>query len=281
MSGESALVLGGGGLAGIAWTTGVLAGLAEAGADATGADFLLGTSAGATVAAQIGSGLPIAELYRRQVEPELQCAELTPSSEAVAAVMEQMVLLATTVADPLERRRRMGALGLAADTVPEAARRAVIAGRLPVHDWPGRRLAVTAVQADSGEARVFDREAGVALVDAVAASCAVPGIWPPVTIGGARYVDGGARSGSNADLAAGYARVLVIAPWSDPALDAEVAALAASGRVELIVPDEGALAAFGADPLAPGTRTPAGREGRRQGLAAAGRIAPLFPAEAG
>jgi NTE family protein len=277
MSEESALVLGGGGVAGIAWTTGVLAGLAEAGVDAVGADLLIGTSAGSTVAAQLGSGLPIAELYRRQVEPALQTKELTPSSAAVAAMMEQMLTLHAEVPDPLERRRRFGALALAADTVPEAARREVVEARLPAHDWPERRLLVTAVDAHSGEVRLFDRDSGVALVDAVAASCAVPGIWPPVTVGGSRYVDGGMRTGNNADLAVGCARVLVVAPWNDPSLQAELAAVSERGRVEAVLPDEGALAAFGADPLAPSTRTPSAREGYRQGLAAAERIAPLFP----
>ena len=275
---ESALVLGGGGVAGIAWTTGVLAGLAEAGVDATAADLLLGTSAGSTVAAQLGSGLPVAELYRRQVDPALQNAELAPPPGAMAALMEQLAKFQLEVPDPLLRRQLMGEAALAADTVPEAVRRAVIEARLPVHTWPERRLAITAVDARSGEIRIFDRESGVALVDAVAASCAVPGIWPPVTAGGSRYVDGGVRTSNNADLVAGCGRVLVIAPWNDPALEAELAVLAEHGRVEVVIPDEGALEAFGADPLAPTTRTPSAREGRRQGLAAAGRTAPLFPA---
>src|SRR6202042_1217655 len=73
-----ALVLGGGGLSGIAWETGILAGLAAGGADVTTADYVLGTSAGATVTAQIGSGLPVADLFDRQTVPALQSAELAP-----------------------------------------------------------------------------------------------------------------------------------------------------------------------------------------------------------
>ena len=89
-----ALVLGGGGLAGIAWETGVLAALADAGADVAAADFLLGTSAGATVAAQVGSGAPVAELLARQVEPARQAAELVPDPAAVAALMESWEAMA-------------------------------------------------------------------------------------------------------------------------------------------------------------------------------------------
>jgi len=73
----STLVLGGGGVAGIAWMTGLLAGLADAGQDVTGVDLVIGTSAGATVAAQLGSGLSLDELFARQVEPALQARELT------------------------------------------------------------------------------------------------------------------------------------------------------------------------------------------------------------
>ena len=71
-----ALVLGGGGVAGIAWITGLLAGLAAAGDDLTGAELLVGTSAGAAAAAQLGSGLPLAELLARQTEPARQAAEI-------------------------------------------------------------------------------------------------------------------------------------------------------------------------------------------------------------
>ncbi|MGC0419804.1 patatin-like phospholipase family protein [Embleya sp. AB8] len=186
MAGKRALVLGGGGLAGIAWETGVLAGLAAEGVDVTDADLLLGTSAGSTVAAQVASGLPIAALFERQVDPALQNEELTPTGMSVQELMEVWGKLMAEVQDPTELRRRVGEMALAAPTVPEAARRAVIEGRLPAHTWPDRRLLVVAVDANTGEPRVFAKESGVDLIDAVAASCAVPGIWPPVTIGDAR-----------------------------------------------------------------------------------------------
>ena len=197
-----ALVLGGGGVAGIAWMTGVLTGLAEAGQDVTGADVIVGTSAGAAVAAQVGSGLSPGALFARQVDPALQAREIPAEldMEKVAAEFAELLADATSTADA---QRRVGAYALAARTVPEAGRRAAVGSRLPSPDWPARRILLVAVDAETGEMRVFDRQSGVDLVDAVAASCAVPGIWPPVSIGSRRYVDGGIRSSDNADLATG------------------------------------------------------------------------------
>jgi NTE family protein len=273
---RTALVLGGGGVAGIAWTTGVLTGLAKAGADVTGADFLLGTSAGSAVAAQLGSGLPLGELYGRQADPALQNKELRPDI-SVPDTMGTWVRLYIEVPDPEERRRRVCALALEAETVPEAERRAVIEDRLPAHTWPERPLAIVAVDARSGEPRIFDRGSGVGLVDAVAASCAVPMVWPPVTIGGTRYVDGGVRSGANADLAAGYDRILIIAPLPFPEMEGEIALLSRKSRVELITPDEASLAAIGPDPLDPDTRTPSAQAGLDQGRTAAAVVSELWP----
>jgi len=268
----SALVLGGGGLAGIAWTTGVLAGLAEGGADVTGADLLVGTSAGATVGAQLGSGTGLAELYRRQAETERQNRELRPVGVDVAKIFDEWALLSEGATDPLERRRRIGAQARAVTTVDPAERRAVVAGRLPSDAWPRRRLVIVAVDADTGEPRFFDRDSGVPLVDAVAASGAVPMVWPVITIDGAGYVDGGIRTMANADLAAGSDPILIIAPLPEPDLDRDVAELSRTARVEVISPDEASREAFGADPLDPDTRTPAARAGHAQGI----RLAPAM-----
>jgi NTE family protein len=274
-----ALVLGGGGLSGVAWETGILAGLAAGGADVTTADYVLGTSAGATVAAQIGSGLAIAELFDRQTVPALQSAELTPDLGRVIELMESWATLPLEFPDPAELRRVVGQRALAVQTVPEAERRAVIAGRLPQHTWPSRQLAVVAVDAHSGEVRVFDNDSGADLVDAVTASCAIPGIWPPVTIGPARYIDGGTRSVVNADLAAGYQRVLILAPMADPSLDEQVAGLVGPGEeaeVLVITPDDESTAAFGLNPLDPAVRAPAARAGYAQGQRAAAAAARLW-----
>lgn len=267
MTVKRALVLGGGGVAGIAWETGVLTGLADAGVDAAAADFVLGTSAGAAVAAQLGSGMSWTELFRRQAEPASQNNELIPLGGRPSVTQMTAILqgLAEETPHAGELRRRVGALALAAETVSESARRAVIAARLPDHAWPEMEMAITAVNAHTGEPRVFDRNSGVALVDAVAASCAVPGIWPPVTIDGSRFVDGGVRSSANADLVTGHDRMLILVPVPDRCLEEQVALLREHGRVEVIIADEASLAAIGADPLDPVTRTPAARAGYAQG----------------
>jgi NTE family protein len=267
-----ALVLGGGGVGGIAWITGLLAGLAEAGQDVTGAELLVGTSAGSTVAAQVGSGIGLEELYARQVDPALQAAEIMAEMDLEKFAAEIGAAVGTAASVP-EMRRAVGRVALEARTVPEPERRAVIESRLPSHTWPERALRVVAVDAETGEARVFDRDSGVPLVDAVAASCAVPGVWPPVTIGSRRYVDGGVRSMANADLAAGADRVLVIAPMgttepfpSEQPLERTVGELRAQGaEVAVVVPDEASRAAVGANPLDPATRRPAAEAGRAQG----------------
>ncbi len=269
-----ALVLGGGGVAGIAWITGLLAGLAEAGQDVTGADLIVGTSAGAAVAAQLGSGLSLDALFARQAEPALQARELVAELDLqkVAAEFGELMSGVTSAQDA---QRRIGAYALAADTVPEAERRAVISARLPSPDWPARRMLLVAVDAETGAMRVFDRQSGVSLVDAVAASCAVPGVWPPVTISGCRYVDGGVRSGENADLAAGCGRIVVISPLGyDSALPSPmplrrvVGELRSDGSaVTVITPDVASAAAMGLNPLDPATRTPAAHAGRAQGRA--------------
>jgi len=273
---ERALVLGGGGLSGIAWETGVLAGLAAGGADVTGAGFVLGTSAGATVAAQLGSGLPLSDLFERQTVPARQSAELSPDIGRVIELMESWEKLPLEYPDPAELRREVGQRALAVQTVPEAERRAVIAGRLPRHSWPSRKLAVVAVEAHTGDVRVFDQDSGADLVDAVTASCAIPGIWPPVTIGGGRYIDGGTRSAVNADLAAGYQRVLILAPMADPSLDEQVAGLtraSGDGSVQVLTPDDESIEAMGINPLDPGVRAPVAQAGYAQGQRAAAEVA--------
>ncbi len=269
-----ALVLGGGGVAGIAWMTGVLAGLAEAGQDVTGADVIVGTSAGAAVAAQVGSGLSLDALFARQVDPGLQAREISAEldMEKVAAEFTELLTGVTSAEDA---QRRVGAYALAARTVPEAERLAAVGSRLPSPDWPARRILLVAVDAETGEMRVFDRQSGVSLVDAVAASCAVPGIWPPVSTGGRRYVDGGVRSSDNADLAAGSAEIVVLSPMglnspfpSPMPLRDVVSRLRSEGSaVTVIAPDTASAAAMGGNPLDPATRVPAAQAGRAQGRA--------------
>lgn len=260
-----AVVLGGGGITGIAWMWGILSGLAEAGVDLRDADLVVGTSAGSLVGASLASGLDPEERYRAQLVP--------PDGEIGASVGPAVMLrLATALFGspaPQRFRARVGRIALRTATVPEADRIAVIESRMPVRDWPERALQVTAVDAASGEFRAFDRTSGVSLVHAVAASCAVPAVWPPVTVDGRRWIDGGVRSPANVDLAAGYERVVVLAPLvrgfgPGTGVDAQVAQLRAQARVVMVSPDAAALAAIGRNVLDPVRRAPAARAGREQ-----------------
>jgi NTE family protein len=265
------LVLGGGGVAGIAWELGILLGLHDAGIDLTTADRLVGTSAGSAVAAQVLSGVPLDELFARQLSPELLDSELQVDFDPEAMVREFGTALAGK--EPgTERCQAIGEYALRATTVAEPVRRAVIERRLPAREWPARDLRIATVDAHTGEFRVFTKDDGVALVDAVAASCAVPGIWPPVTIGESRYIDGGMRSGVNVDLATGCDQVVVVAPMPElPMASAEVRRgaeeLRALASVVTITADPGSLAAMAANPLDPASARPAALAGRAQAAA--------------
>jgi NTE family protein len=274
---RTALVLGGGGITGIAWEIGLLAGLADAGVDLTAADLVVGTSAGSVVGAQVTSGADVGQLYERQLEP--------PAQEKVARMSRSTLaryawaVLASRGRD-VDFRRRIGSLALAAEkaglTPTEQERLDVIGSRLVSREWPERALTVTAVHAGSGEFRTFDRDSGVPLLQAVAASCAVPGVYPPVTVDGERYVDGGMRSAANADLAQDCDRLVVLAPIVRgvgplASVDAQVSGLVA--RVAVVSPDEASRTAIGRNVLDPAARAPAARAGRAQAAAVAQRVA--------
>jgi NTE family protein len=277
---RTALVLGGGGITGIAWELGVLAGLAEAGVELSTADLVVGTSAGSVVGAQLRSGVDLEALYARQLEP--------PSQELVARLGRGTLArygLAMLLArrDDTAFRRRVGELARAAAdsgrTPSEEDRRAAIASRLPRAEWSDRPLVVTAVDAVSGEFTTFGKESGVELLAAVGASCAVPGVYPPVTIDGRRYMDGGMRSAANADLAAEYDRIVVIAPMPRgigplASVDAQVTGLVS--RVAVVSPDAASLTAIGRNVLDPAAREPSARAGRAQAASVAARVAEVW-----
>ncbi|GAA1286067.1 patatin-like phospholipase family protein [Pseudonocardia aurantiaca] len=275
---ERALVLGGGGITGIAWELGMISALRELGVDLTGADLIVGTSAGSVVGAQIATGVDPQERYEAQLAP--------PDGELAAALgrgtMLRMGLAMIGPRDPQRVRARIGRVALRASRVPEAERIAVIGRRLPVHEWPQRALKVAAVDAHTGEFVALDRDSGVPLVEAVAASCAVPGVWPPVTTGGRRFIDGGMRSPANADLASGSDRVVVLAPLVRGfgpmvGVAAQTAQLRAAGaEVALVSPDAAALTAIGRNVLDPAHRAAAARAGRAQATAAAEAVAAVW-----
>jgi NTE family protein len=277
---RTALVLGGGGITGIAWEIGLLAGLAEAGTDLSGADLVVGTSAGSVVGAQITSGAGLETMYARQLEPAT--AEKAARLNRATLAQFGWAMLRSRGKDA-EFRRRVGALALAAEkagvTPTEQERLDVIGARLASAQWPERALLITAVDAETGEFRTFDRDSGVPLVQAVAASCAVPGVYPPVTIEGRRYVDGGMRSAANADLAQGYDRLVVLAPIPRgigpmASVDAQVSGMVS--RVAVVSPDKDSRTAIGRNVLDPAARAPSAKAGRAQAASVARRIAEVW-----
>jgi NTE family protein len=268
---KRALVLGGGGITGIAWETGLIAGLAGLGVELAEADVIIGTSAGSVVGADITSGQALEALYQAQLAP--------PDPEPVARIgwgfIGRLFWDMNTSRDPKRARARIGRWALTAPSMPESDLRKFFLARLHASTWPSRALRLTAVDARTGELAVFDAASGVDLVDAVSASCAVPGVWPPVAIGEWRFMDGGMRTVANADLAHRYERVVIVAPvaagighMASPRRQA--AALRARGaRVALVRPDRATTRAIGRNVLDVSRRAAAARAGRTQAAAEA------------
>jgi NTE family protein len=279
---QTALVLGGGGITGIAWETGLLAGLAEAGVDLTAAGLVVGTSAGSVVGAQVTAGADLEAMYERQLEAPV--TEKVARMTAATLARYGWAMLRSRGRD-VEFRRRIGALALAAEkaglTPPEQERLDVIGSRLVSREWPGRPLVLTAIDAHTGEFVPFDRDSGVPLLLAVAASCAVPGVYPPVTIGERRFIDGGIRSTANADLARGCDRLVVLAPIPRgvgpmASVDAQVSGMVA--RVAVVSPDAASRAAIGRNVLDPAARAGSARAGRAQAKTVVDRVAAAWTA---
>ena len=261
------------------------------------ADLVVGTSAGATAAAQVRSGIPPAELLASVLSPPVRPVgpgQEQPPSLPMATVFERMRAIGAAATSAADLGRAMGAFGLESDSTlgPAAGqRRAMVAARLPRPEWPDRPMIVVAVDAHTGELAAFDRDSGVDLADAVTASTALPGMVPTHSINGARYIDGGVRSNENADLASGYANVVVLSPLGGRSgtlpegqfeglrrppgadLGSQVEGLRKGGsRVEVITPDADSRAAMGTNQMDPATRIPAARAGFAQGKQEATRL---------
>ena len=287
-----ALVLSGGGLVGIAWEIGMVAGLARGGVDVRDADFITGTSAGSAVGAQLALGRDPEELVSRQRQIGSTSAQGSssgssaggPSGEQMAKLFAVMAQAMTAEGPAEARRATIGRFALEADSLPED--QFVASFRyLKGEAWPAG-FACTAVDALSGEFAVWSAEAGVELDRAVASSCAVPGLFAPISVKGRRYIDGGMRSGTNADLATGHDRVLIISLWGasratgaqSPGtpfghLDSEIAALTESGSmVEVIGADEASAQAIGVNVMDPSLIPSALDAGIRQGESEARRL---------
>jgi NTE family protein len=276
--GKRALVLGGGGVTGIAWEVGVLAALRASGVDLGTADPVIGSSAGAFVGAALASGYDLERLFAAQSEPN-------DTEPRVAATPQTWAAWAGAFAaggdDPHKIGAALGEVSRATPAgMPLAERQAVVHARLVTTQWP-HSLQVTAIDADTGQLHVFDAASGVSLLDAASASGAVPGIWPLVTFNGKSWLDGGMVSTTNARLAEGYERVVVLAPMPSalgaiPGAAQDLAVLSAHARTLLIAPDEASVAAIGPNPYDPDQRGPAAAAGRVQGTALAETVRAIW-----
>lgn len=270
------MVLAGGGYVASSWEIGLVAGMADAGLDVRDADLVVGTSAGARVALELASGRAIEEAYRERAERQGAPPAAPPLTDwpRIRAGVDEAKRAGGGTAEILQR---YGALALSVAAGEAADRRKAVASQLPIQEWPKQSVLITAVNAETGERRAFDRDSGIDLVDAVIATTASFGA-PPVFFDGHHYIDGGYYSSDNADLAIGHEKVLILALRSPPeamrlvSIESGVAALRAAGtQVEVVHPDEATLAALVSTggQMNPASGRPAAIAGRLQGRRAA------------
>jgi NTE family protein len=277
------LALGGGGVVGVAWEVGVIAGLADAlGWDPAGVRVLVGTSAGSLVGTQLLHGRTVDELVEGQqgaaggevpLAPELDLAALGEIFGTWTACDEMSAEVARTI----------GQRAASAATVGEDEFVASLGSMLGGLDWPAADLRVTGVSVETGARAVWTSASGVALERAVAASCSVPGMFPPVRVGEGTFVDGGVWSGSNADvlLGSGVDAAVFVGPLVGETGLGRVCGLALERERKLLA-DEGIplfdvvpgerFATFGQDLMNPAHRAAAVDVGRADGEEAAARL---------
>lgn len=288
-----ALVLGGGGPVGIAWESGLVAGLAQAGVDLGTADFTMGTSAGSFVGARLALGAE-----RKSFADPIIADHIPPSQDGgderrpagggappdLSKLMSLMGEAQSGTRNPAEVRAEIGAFALGAPTMSEDQFIATFGrsfANQPVDAWPKRGFACTAVDALTGGFQLWTAQSGVGVVRAVASSCSVPGVYPPVTLNGRRYIDGGMRSATNADMATGHELVVVVAIRLEgtPArrFDEEIESLKDGGATVVVVtPDAPSMAAFGPNLMDFRRRPGAATAGLAQGLAYAKDLQPYW-----
>ena len=288
-----ALVLGGGGSVGIGWEAGLVTGLSEGGVDLTLADLVIGTSAGSVVGAHLRLGTDLAAYAQERIEA-IERGELeVPSTADIPPGQIEGLINAVTEAfkasGPEPGRALIGRFAVEAETILTRERQMGYYAELAGREWP-EGFACTAVETDTGKFVIWDRDSGIDLQRAVAASTAVPGIFPPVSVLGKKYMDGGMRSSINADMAKGHDTVLVIVVvdhelppgLSDPRIElmasrqrAELDVLTADGTaVDVIGPDQELreLIVWGLDLMNSDRAAAAYDAGRRRGKQEAPRL---------
>ena len=282
---SKALVLSGGGPLAVAWECGVIAGLAHEGITLLDADFFLGTSAGAIVSAQIATGRDPASM----VEAILAESDYPPEEThrihypptAIAKLPEMFRKAHTGDLGRIE----VGAYALESST-PDSLNRYVerMSSMVNVASWPDT-IGVVAVEAATGQPKVLLRDCGASLGTAVAASCSLPGLTPPVPISGQHFMDGGLRSSANADLVGPLHTILIIS-FAPPGpvgqrmtsrVTAQAEELKANGASVLVItPDDRCQEAIGSQTMDFSRRPEIARQGQAQGVAIASRLAQFW-----
>ncbi len=276
-----ALILGGGGLFGIGWEVGFLWGVEASGVFLKNADLVVGTSAGSIAGSLLLQTESLLQTFDDYQKAGSTAREIVVEFDTTTW-QKNLASVVSGALNEQELRQRIGLWAMSSKTTSETARLDVIKSRLVSDSWPSPSLAITSVDAVSGDLTVFTAESKVAIDAAVAASCAVPGVWPPVTIGAHRYIDGGMRSPINSDLAAGIDRVLVLLPnlaggRAAQAVEKEIDDLGnCASDVLLITSDERSNSTMGTNPLNPAVRGPAALAGFLQGQKAALQIASFW-----
>ena len=259
----------------VPWYTGIAAGLADAGLDLRESGLLLGTSAGALVAARLAAGID-----PRPLADELAAREPRPHADpgVAAQLFDGLAQLAATLPGARERGRASGRLAIERSPGGEAEHVERVRRRLPAPEWPDA-LRIVALDAGSGARVAFGREAGVPLERALAAARSVPVMLAPVSVGGRRCIDGAVHSATNADLLArpGIDAALVVtgSPEDGTGIDAlwnrelehELALLGHDGiRTVVIRPTAADLEAIGPDPMSTAGAPLAVHAGRRRAM---------------
>lgn len=290
---RTGVVLGGGGVLGVAWETGVLAALADAGIDLVApADVVVGTSAGSVVGSRLALGASVDELVAEQLDPGAAARSAPPSMEPDLEALGR-VFGAWTAAESMtaDVARACCAAALEARTPDEAAVLAFFREMIGDRVWPTTDLRVVSVACRTGERAVWTATSGVPLSRAVASSCAVPGMFPPITVDPSspeRYVDGGLWSGTSADLLLGTdldAAVIVdalgtvrspLGAFCARAVATEVEALEKDGVAVAVVSPGSEYAELGMELMNPALRAHAVDLGRADGAAATASIAAVL-----
>ncbi len=261
----------------------MVAAFADAGIDLTQADLFVGTSAGSVIGSMLAHGRkPLDELNR--------AIDVKPDSTYAASVGDNLQQLMAAMAkasemEPEERLKELGRLSREADVVPEETFVESFAYLDADGSWPPRFIC-TAIDTEDASFVTWSESSGVDPIRAIASSCSVPGFFPPITINGRRYMDGGMRSLTNADLAAGNERVLILTLFvpspemTDPRavrvrqiLEGEQKAIADRGGESLVfAPD----VPFGPNLMDPSKVDEAKTGGYEQGTRLAERVAAFW-----